>query len=1578
MQKVVFVDLEVNPQNNNVLDFGIINSEGISLHNGQKTDFQNFIKDYDFICGHNIINHDSKYFDILANQCLIDTLYFSPLLFAEKPYHNLLKDDKIISDELNNPLNDSIKAQNLFYDEINAFKNLDEYFRQILINLLYDIPEFYGFFKFLECKKNGNTYNLLIDNLKEELCINAPLNQIIENNPIELAYTLAIISTKDRYSIIPHWVHKKFPLVETIIRILRNTPCNNCEYCRNMLNPHIHLKNIFGYDDFRKYEGEPLQELAVKSAVNNKSLLAIFPTGGGKSLTFQLPALIAGITERALTVVISPLQSLMKDQVDNLEKRGIVDAVTINGLLNPIERQEAIERVENGIATLLYISPESLRSKTIEKLFLSRQIARFVIDEAHCFSAWGQDFRVDYLYIGDYIKELCIKKGVNQIPVSCFTATAKQKVVSDIKDYFKEKLNIDLELYSSNATRTNLHYQVLFKETEDEKYATLRDLITTKNCPTIVYVSRTKRTLQLAEKLCSDGIKALAFNGKMESKEKQKNQDDFINDKVQVMVATSAFGMGVDKSNVKLVVHFDISDSLENYVQEAGRAGRNPSLEAECYVLYNDSDLDKHFILNNQTKLSLSEINQIWKAIKNLTRRRSKICSSALEIAREAGWDDEVGDIETRVKTALQALENAGYIQRGKNSPHVYATSILVKNFDEASKKIDSSSLFYDKDLKDKAKRVIKSLISSKYIANAGNQEAESRVDYIADILGIEKRDVISVVETMRQEKILKDDRDISAYIDNPKDSHKTLKIFKDLDAFLLDNLKEDGICVNLKQLNENAEKLGLKSNIKSIKTILLFWKIKSYIKLSQDSTDSVIIEMELPLSLLREKQNKMFSVASYIVNFLIERYSVSTKNEDNLILFSIIELLNGYNSSLYRDSEIDIYDIEEALLFLAKINSMKIEGGFIVLYMGLNIDRLNKNNRQQYTKEDYKQLNEFYQHKIQQIHIVGEFANMMVKNYDSALKFVKDYFQLDYKKFLATYFKGERLKEIQNNITPQKYNELFGTLSEKQTEIIKDDDSQYIVVAAGPGSGKTRVLVHKLASLLLLEDIKHEQLLMLTFSRAAALEFKQRLFKLIGNAASFVEIKTFHSYCFDLIGQIGKLEDAKTVVKKASEMILAKEVEISKITKTVLVIDEAQDMDTDEFNLVESLIEINDNLRIIAVGDDDQNIYEFRGSSSKNFQQLITKYNAKQYDLIDNYRSTLEIVKIANTFSMTISDRMKSSEIVSKSKEKGNVVLIKHNNSIFENGLVDDLIKNYKTGSCCVLTSTNQEALTFLGILNHKKIKAKLIQSNDSFDLYNIVELRFFMKAISKHSSSPKISDSLWEYCKKELIEKYSNSKCINLIISILDAFELNYKYKYLSDLNTFLHESKLEDFLKTEQSTIMISTIHKSKGREFDNVYMYLNNTQINNDEDKRRLYVGMTRTKSQLHIHYNLDNLDFLRNSATELYNDNNIYEKPAELIVDLTHKDIALGFFKDKKQNILKLLSGQELEIYQDMLLYNNMPVLKFSKLFSSKLIEYKNIGYKPSKAIIKFILSWFCDDDNQEYAIILPRLIFDKI
>ena len=408
------------------------------------------------------------------------------------------------------------------------------------------------------------------------------MDTLAKKHGIELAYCLALLDAGDQYSLIPRWVHIHFPYVEEVVALLRIRPCEEgCAYCGKQLDMRAQLKAYFGYDSFSAYDGASLQEDAAAAAVRRESLLAVFPTGG-KSLTFQLPALMAGSIAGELIVVISPLQPLIKDQVDNLERRGLSEALTVNGLLSPLERAQALERAEDGRAFLLYIAPEMLRSGTVERILSARSIARFVIDEAHCFSAWGQDFRVDYFYIGDFIRELQEKKGGRKIPVSCFTATAKQQVIHDILDYFKQKPGLDLRLFTASAERKNLSYRVVRLKGGEEKYAQFRSILEGSGCPSIVYVSRTKRCRELADKLRSDGFTADPYHGRMDVAQKRAAQEAFIRDEIRIIVATSAFGMGVDKPDVKLVVHYDISGSLENYVQEAGW---DESLSAECVIL---------------------------------------------------------------------------------------------------------------------------------------------------------------------------------------------------------------------------------------------------------------------------------------------------------------------------------------------------------------------------------------------------------------------------------------------------------------------------------------------------------------------------------------------------------------------------------------------------------------------------------------------------------------------------------------------------------------------------------------------------------------------------------------------------------------------------------------------------------------------------------------------------------------------------------------------------------------------------------------------------------------------------------
>lgn len=1588
--RYAIIDIETGLHDNKIHDIGALRYDDAIFHKASKHEFLDFIKNVDYLCGHNIIHHDVKYLfgDEHYKWKLVDTLYMSPILFPERPYHKLVKDEKLISEQMNNPVNDCQKARDLLWDEIEQWQSLSDEKRIIFTSLLKGEKEFDGFLDLVNA--NNVTFNLselIVQVYKDKICHHTNLDSIILQSPCALAYALALIDTTDYRSITPSWVLYNYPEVEYIIKTLRHTRCEKvCSYCNSKLDIHHNLKVFFGYEKFREYEGEPLQERAISAAVKGKSLLAIFPTGGGKSLTFQLPALMEGRTVHGLTVVISPLQSLMKDQVDSLASRGITDAVTINGMLDPISRSLSIQRVLDGEASILYIAPEMLRSKTIERILTARHVVRFVIDEAHCFSSWGQDFRVDYLYIGTFIRNYQQKKKC-RIPVSCFTATAKQKVIQDICDYFKNTLDLNLELFASTASRTNLHYSVIHAETDDDKYMKLRRLVSESDCPTIIYVSRTRRTKELASRLSSDGFQALPFNGKMDSDEKNANQEAFMTDQVRIIVATSAFGMGVDKKDVGLVIHYDISDSLENYVQEAGRAGRDPHLNARCYVLYSDSDLDKHFILLNQTKLSISEIQQVWKAVKNMTKKRKNISCSALEIARQAGWDDSVSDIETRVRTALSTLEQAGYLERGNNVPHVYATGITVKNMDEARKRISDSVLFSSDEIENTI-RIIKSLISKKYISKAQDSEAESRVDYLADILGLTKGEVISAVERMRQEGILADSKDISAYLhegtrDTENKAKSLLENFAKIERYILNQIIGESLSVSYKQLNEDAQKSGISiSKEKDIRTLLYFLTIKGYIHKTEDAAHNIEIVRQNDTVATINRFEKRLEICRFIIEWLYGKISPVTNkdSENNAIQFSVVELLNDVKTnsqSLFIDvDKLQLEDIEESLLYLSKIGALKLEGGFLVLYNAMNIRRI-KDSRIRYKIDDYRMLNEFYKQKIQQVHIVGEYANLMVKDYNAALVYVQDYFQMDYKKFIAKYFKGERIKEIERNLTPNKYNQLFSQLSKRQLEIISDKESRCIVVAAGPGSGKTRVLVHKLASLLMLEDVKHEQLLMLTFSRAAATEFKQRLIELIGNAAHFVEIKTFHSYCFDLLGRIGNLEDAKDVISMAVEMIKNGGVEPNKIGKTVLVIDEAQDMSSEEFALVKALMANNEEMRVIAVGDDDQNIFEFRGSDSKYMFQLLQEEGSRFIEMTENFRSSKDVVDCANSFILNIRKRMKNSPIVPARDHKGHVEVTLHKSKYMYLPIAESLVRNQSNGSTCILTQTNEEAVIMLALLKKYGINGKLIQSMDGFAFWNLAEMRYFLKCINKGQQTPIIPQHLWEEAKSSTFSLYANSLSIMYIKRCIELFEKINKVKYYSDFQEFVFESSVEDFCDISNSDVVVSTIHKAKGREFDDVYMLLSNDYSIDYHLIRRYYVGMTRAKNRLFIHTNGELFNKIK--TDNFYVDSKEYSMPEQVVLQLTHRDVFLDYFKDKKKEILSLRSGDSLN-YNNAILYNtvtNRPVARLSKNMQSEIEDWNNKGYSVESASVRFVVAWKPKDapkEESESAVVLIDLM----
>ena len=363
------------------------------------------------------------------------------------------------------------------------------------------------------------------------------------------------------------------------------------------------LNEYFGHKGFRSFQGELIDNI-----LSGRDVLGIMPTGAGKSVCYQVPALMLS----GMTVVISPLISLMKDQVNALVSSG-VSVACINSSLSQEEYAETMQRALRGELKLIYVAPERLGTPEMNRIASSVGISMVTIDEAHCVSQWGQDFRPSYLRISEFIRSL-----PRRPVISAFTATATDTVREDIIQLLE--LNDPFTLVTG-FDRPNLFFSVIKPQ---NKYAELRRLLDGSGgkCG-IVYCLSRRNVEEICEKLCSDGFSATRYHAGLSDTERRTNQDDFIYDRKRIMVATNAFGMGIDKSDVSFVIHYNMPKNIESYYQEAGRAGRDGS-PAQCILLYGPMDVRTNNFMIEKSREENTELSESEKDIM-LERDRQRL-----------------------------------------------------------------------------------------------------------------------------------------------------------------------------------------------------------------------------------------------------------------------------------------------------------------------------------------------------------------------------------------------------------------------------------------------------------------------------------------------------------------------------------------------------------------------------------------------------------------------------------------------------------------------------------------------------------------------------------------------------------------------------------------------------------------------------------------------------------------------------------------------------------------------------------------------------------------------------------------
>ena len=1584
-QNIIFLDLEVDKHTKKIYELGMVYKNRTHNTTGIK-ETVNFIKlcNARYMCGHNFIDFDLEilrdttlYYALKAHK-IIDTLPLSLLLFNEKSIHALPKNYKSEDDFKNDPVEDSKLTAELFGRIETRFLSLDRKLQNIFYSLLRGEEHFSGFFDYLS---NEHTFvfmdakelhSIISGEYKQVIKNTKYLKEVVKKHPVELAYIISLLTPHIEIKSHPPRILFRHPDIVNIQRKL----CFDLSYEKKNLSAFS--KETFGFGTFRVFpklnptllSSQVSQKDIIEASLNNDSFLAVLPTGGGKTFTFWLPAIIKAKTTKSLTVVISPLQALIEDHITSFNaKVANYKAVAISGYMSPLERSEAIEQVVNGEADILYLAPESLRSNMIFNILKNRLIERFVVDEAHCLSTWGNDFRQDYYYICDYINDLLEAKNYQgHIPVSCFTATAKKDVIDDIKTYFFEGLGLKLDEYVAKPERKNLKYKALPTE-HREKYPALLKLINEHNGATLVYIpSSTKECDKVAEQLNIDTDKAVrSFHSKLDSQEKMQILKDYIENRIDVIVATTAFGMGVDKADITNVIHYEVSDSLENYAQEAGRGARDENLEAFCPILFDENDLDKHFATLNRSKITAAEINSVFQVIKRA--KSDTVTKTAFEIALEAGWDveDSAIDYGTKVKTALLELEREGYISRKRNKTRFFADSVAAQSMDKLHQALAGQTL----EQKDKELLVL----VLQHILHRGST-GSIQIDELAFLLGAKKSAIALAIQQLKEMNVLGDSKDLSLIVfDNALKMFREIRqIEQSLVSYLLSLDRET---VSIKELSEHLYSTGViqKNESTRIRDLLRNLRDKSSFMFKRISrqydlwyfkvTDNETFQNDL---------KSKYTICEKIITDFISQ--IQEKQKEATVEFSLKQLREK------TGRQYSLKTIDKALLYLHHMHVVELLNGRFISYSPMIITKEEEMKRinKKYTKQDYKhRMEPHYRSKVEAIHIMGEYGKILQYDPTRAGRFLKDYFTMEYDSFKKKYTLVRA--KITRPITQQRYNKIFSEMSDEQKAIITDRETKAMMVLAGPGSGKTKVLVHKIASLILTEDIKPEQFMMLTFSRTAANEFRSRLYKLIGEISYDIEIYTFHAYALKLIGRVVKEDDdiLHSAIGEAVRQIVNGDIPLP--FKSVLVLDEYQDINQDSFDLVKEIYYANREMRIIAVGDDDQCIMDHAGADVRfidAFKEVFGKDDEenesyKQYELLTNFRSTRRIVSYTNTFIERVQKRYKTHPLVPYSQEEGSVTV----QTCLWRDLVMPAVKKVETEemsqNCAVLAYTNAEVMRLYSLLDAKGISVKYILDRDGFSLKNLAEIIYFdqvLSEINKHEGLYRAEDFREAFALTQI--RFKGSKNLPLLEKVIDKFLLESLTYHISQWLAYLDEIKFEDF-ESYHNTVTVSTIHKSKGMEFDKVILLVAPDRMPKKDDEYRLfYVGMTRAKQELTIlMHGKRKLLKTNEDVRYLFDETHYDSKDEQVTLIMGLKDIVLGFDNAANMQEDEIIAGEVVTFKQRgenrpfSIFYQGIEIGLLSKRFYADLQGYFAKEYHVGKAYIDHVVVWY-DKEKDAY------------
>ena len=1258
----------------------------------------------DLLLGHNLIDFDLPHLRAVNPELkllglpAVDTLRLNPLAFPRNPYHYLVKhyqDGQLKRGRINDPELDARLALEVFGNQLSTLSAVS---KDLLTawHWLTSANDEAGFDLVFKSVRNSprpadaEALEAIETRLAGAACRTCAREIISDaaSQGWELAFALAWLSVAGGNSVMPPWVRYQFPGAGRLVRRLRDTACTDpaCDWCRERHDATKELTPWFGYDSFRPEpadeDGKPLQQSVVEAAMAGEHALAILPTGSGKSVCYQVPALSRYDKTGALTVVISPLVALMADQVAGLEARGIGSCVTVNGLLSMPERADALDRARMGDASILLISPEQLRSVSLRRALEQREIGAWVLDEAHCLSRWGHDFRPDYRYVGRFIRE---KAGEEPVPpVLCLTATAKPDVVDEIVDFFHRELAIELGVFDGGARRTNLEF-VVVKTGVGEKLAHVHQVLT-EDLPedepggAIVYCATRSHTEELAEFLQAKGMKADHFHAGLPPETKKNVQESFINGGLRAIVATNAFGMGIDKPDVRLVVHADIPGSLENYLQEAGRAGRDQQA-ARCVLLYTQEDVERQFGMSARSRLTRPEIHGVLKALRNLDRRKrteGEVVATSGEILTEDEdnvFERDSATDDTRLRTAVAWLEEAVLLTREENRVQVFPSSLRVGSIGEAQSKLQQ------KDVAVEYRRQLLKICETLIEADA---DEGISTDELMAASGLNSEGVRKALHDLEEVGIASDDTALTAFVHVgvERSSRRRLEQAAAMEESLIGLMREaapdmergDTSMLHLRlatqQLKDDGHGYALPERLRRIvRSIAADGRGEGggggSLSVRNRDADTLQLTLQREWRALVKTAELRRAAAQRLLEHLLSTIPRGTRGTDLLAETTLSKLLTPIRRDRSLSSQVREPDKlrDRALLWLHEQEVIRLNKGLAVFRPAMTI-RL-KQERRGFAEPDFRPLKFHYDEQVLQIHVMAEYAQQGLESISDALRLAMDYFSLSQEDFLNRWL-PDRQRELTLQTTPESWRTIVEELRNPiQRRIVADDREQTnVLVLAGPGSGKTRVLVHRIAYLIRVRRENPRSILALAYNRHAAVEIHRRLEELIGDDARGVIVLTCHGLAMRLVGasfsgRANRLEegDFRDVLKQASALLRGKGLppeEADEFRTRLLsgfrwiLVDEYQDIGPDQYELISALAgralsDADDKLTIFAVGDDDQNIYAFNGSSVNFIRRFEADYGPRPIYLTGNYRSSGHIIAAANAVIEPARQRMKA-----------------------------------------------------------------------------------------------------------------------------------------------------------------------------------------------------------------------------------------------------------------------------------------------------------------------------------------------